>query len=114
VIERMTNTSDDSGKRRQYFSRFDIFSHFALNSLCKFDISQQSAFRLRLQLFILEFFQSLLGYFAVLPCGKELQMLIIVVIGLERAKSHIEFNRSIWFKDGAFWENLEDSHVLSI
>jgi hypothetical protein len=41
-------------------------------------------------------------------------MLIIVVIGLERAKSHIEFNRSIWFKDGAFWENLEDSHVLSI
>lgn len=41
-------------------------------------------------------------------------MLIIVVVGLERTESNIEFNWSIGLKDRAFWENLEDSHVLSI
>jgi hypothetical protein len=93
--EGMPSTSHNSWKGRQYFSCFDVLSHFRLNSLVQFDISEKSALGFGFQLSILELFQSFLADFAVLSHCVELQMLEVVVVSFEGTESYWKFHWDI-------------------
>lgn len=83
----MPSTSHNSRKGRQNFSCFDVLSHFRLNSLVQFDISEKSALGFGFQLSILELFQRFLADFVVLSDCVELQMLEVVVVSFEGTES---------------------------
>ena len=110
----MPDTADGSTDGRHNLDRLNILLHLALDGLGQFDISKQSAFRFRLEFSVLELLQGLLRDLAILPEGKELQMLEIVVIPLERPEGYAEFDGNVGLQDRRLGKYLKDSHILPV